>query len=227
MDLTGEIKQFIDDMPDDYGFSKDDAKYISRYTGCPIPPFAYITKIQEMVKEHFPFICMKGYRGEDVRALCFGFGSDRVLSNTNAIITSYQDDYYCFRVTQGVHYDKVVQGEHSVSFRNLADYFIDFKGNNKRYDVVVTFPKDEGEFFATETTYHEIDADERFSKLSSCAYYTLRGVFFMKPKGILFSIVPSEYVNEIESNKHLISSENVKVTSDNDGDYAIIKIIKQ
>jgi len=218
MDLTQQIKQFIDDMPDDYGFSKDDAKYISRYQGCPLPPFAYISLIQSKVLEHFPFLEMRYKGGDNTRALCYGYGSDMVLSNTNAIITSYQDNYYCFRVTQGVHYDKVSQGDHSVAFRTLANYFIEYRGNNKQYDIVIVFPQD--------TIYHKIDSDAMFSNLSSYAYYTLRGAFFLKPKGVLFAIVPIEYSSEIKSNESLISSEGAKMTITNDGDYAIIKITK-
>jgi len=218
MDSNQEIKQFIDDMPDDFGFSKSDAKYISRYDGCPIPDFGIISLVQSMVKEIYPSIERTYFDGTNVRALCFGYGSDMVLSNTQTIVASYQDDYYCFRVTQGVHYDKVVTGDHSVLFRNLADYFIDFKGNNKTYDVVITFP--------TETIYHKIDADTKFSALSSFVYYTLRGVYFIKPKGVVFSVVPSEYVNEIISNKGLIESENAKIEIFNQSDCAIIKITK-
>lgn len=218
MNLTEQIKQFIDDMPDDYGFSKDDAKYISRYDGCPVPPFALISLIQASVKQHFPFITMSYFSGENIRALCYGYGSDMVLSNTKSIITSYQDDYYCFRVTQGVHYDKVVEGEHSVAFRNLADYFIGYKGNNKTYDIVITFPK--------ETIYHKIDADSRFASLSSFAYYALRGAFFIKKGGVLFSLVPVQYVQEIESNKNLLKELNVNISITKEGDYAIVKITK-
>jgi len=219
MDTNQEIRQFIDDMPDDYGFSKDDAKYISRYDGCPLPPFAYISLIETYLKKHFPFISMKFHGGEFVRALCYGYGSDMVLSNTNAVITSYQDDYYCFRVSQGIHYDKVVEGEHYIAFRNLADYFIEYKGNNKTYDIVITFPQD--------TIYHKIDSDAMFSNLSAYAYYSLRGAFFLKPKGVLFSVVPSEYAHEIKSNENLISSLNATLTiTDVDDEYAIVKIMK-
>lgn len=211
-----EIKQFIDEMPDDYGFSKDDAKYIAGYTDCQVPPFVFNTLILDLVKEHYPYIDMVT-NSESIRALCYGYGSLAVLSNTNAIIKSYQEDYYCYRVTQALHYNAVANGEQSVTFRNMADYFTNYQGNNQKYNVVIVFPH--------ETEYHRIDKYTRFAKLSSFAYYTFRGSFFLRDSGVLVSIVPKEYGQEILSNKDLLQKGST-ITVHYEGDYAIVKITK-
>lgn len=218
--INDKIRQFLDDMPDVAGFSKDDAKYISQYTGCSVPEHAIIVQCQEIIKEKFPFITLDFQTGVLPKALCYGYGSDRVVSNTNAIITSYQEDYYCFRVTQAVHYDKVVSGDHSVTFRNLADYFANYKGNNLKYDIVVVFPQN--------TDYHSI-VDKSHKDTSSFAYYTLAGAYFLKQNGILISVVPNSYFKEIHEYFNGFEYKEGKFNSEkigNNHDYSIIKITK-
>ena len=218
MNLDKEIKQFIDDIPDDYGFSKDDAKYISGYTGCELPPFVYNSFIQDFIKKEYPFINLFPSTSEPVNALCYGYGSLAVLSNTNCVIKCYQEDYYCFRVTQAQHYNEVSTGEQSVTFRNMATYFTNYKGNNHKYNIVVVFPH--------KTEYQKVDSNPAFANLSSYAYYTLRGAYFLKPDGILVALVPKQYAYEIKSNEGLIAELNATLTITEEGDYAIIQIKK-
>lgn len=221
--INDKIRQFLDDLPDVAGFSKDDARYISQYTGCSVPEHAIIVQCQEMIKEKFPFIHLDFPTGTGHKALCYGYGSDRVLSNTKAVITSYQEDYYCYRVTQAVHYDKVVTGDHSVVFRNLADYFTNYKGNNLKYDIVVVFPHS--------TEYHRIDTNKAFAELNSFIYYTLRAEHFLKEGGILISVIPKIFEKTI---KNLSPLELTPVSHfvpmqfsvKESGEYAIIKLTK-
>lgn len=216
INLDKEIEKFIDNMPDGYVFSLDDAKYILGYSGCEAPPFVFNKYIQDEISEHFPSINILT-NSESIRALCYGYGSSVVLANTNAVIKSWQEDYYCFRVTQGLHYDKMITGDIEVIFRNMADYFADYKGNNIKYNVVIVFPH--------KTEYHKkVDTNNRFSDLSSFAYYTLRGTFFLLKGGVLVSLVPKIFGQEILENKDLLPNNN-NITVTYEGDYAVIKII--
>lgn len=223
--ITDElIRQFIDNLNEDYTFSETDIKYISNYSGCkpPVPDHA-VKKVKEIIIDRFPSL------GDDemiddmsaVSVLVSGFGADKILckkenySSDDAFDeTSFQNEYYCYAIARALNQKKWTNGTYKIRFRDMADYFTNYKGNNLKYNLVLVTPD--------YTNYHHIDSDARFRNMSSFAYYTLRGFFFARPGGVVYSVVPSKYDQEIRDGVELLG--NAKLNIIKSSDYSIISI---
>lgn len=216
--ITDElIKQFIDGLPEDYTFSESDIKYISNYSGCkpPVPDYA-VKKVKEILTDRFISLYDEDSISEvnTLNVLAYGFGADKILCGNTVNETSFQNQFYCYAIARALNQKKFLNGTYKLRFRDLADYFTNYKGNNLKYNLVLVTPD--------YTNYHHIDSDLRFRDLSPFAYYTLRGFFFTRPGGVVYSIIPSKYDQEIRDNMELLENSKLNIIKSND--YSIIQI---
>ncbi len=216
--ITDElVKQFIDGLPEDYNFSDADIKYISNYSGCkPTVPDYAVKKTKDVITDKFPSLFDQDEISEvnTLNVLVSGFGADKILCGNTVNETSFQNHFYCHAISRALNQKKFLDGTYKLRFRDIADYFTNYKGNNLKYNLVLITPD--------YSSYHHIDADYSFRNMSGFAYYTLRGFFFLRPGGVLYSVVPGRYEQEIRNNFELL--ENAKLNIIKANDYSIIQI---
>ena len=76
--------------------------------------------------------------------------------------------------------------------RDLADYFVaDFKGDNEKYNIVITQPfgSKRDKITEDEITYNEIDYNSEFAKMPPAIYYSKRSIEFLYEDGLLCVVV--------------------------------------
>lgn len=213
-----EIIEFINNLPDDFSFSEGDITYLSNFRGCepPVPP-SVISKMREAITGIFSFFFEEDPFGDNrnVNVLAVGYGADKILKDNMVNTTSFQSEYYCTVVARALNQKKFIDGTYKVRFRDLADYFTNYKGNNLKYNLVVITPDI--------THYHEIDSDYHFKNMNSFTYYTLRGFYFVRPGGVLFSVIPTKYEQSIRDGMQYLDNAKLGIKQVND-DYSIITI---
>ena len=100
----------------------------------------------------------------------------------------------------------------------MADYFTNYKGNNLKFNLVLVTPD--------YSSYHEIDSDAIFRDMNSFAYYTMRGFYFLRPGGVLYSVVPSRFDQRIRDGMFKLQTDSAgaKINIIRANDYSIIQI---
>lgn len=217
-----KIKDFLDQIPAEYTFNADEITYLKQYSGCEIPiPDAVILKLREMIKKRMPSIFDETQVNfpsmTPKHILTIGLGAEKVVEGNYCTVTSFLNDYYCYMASKGMYQEKIRDGSYRIKFRNLADYFTNYQGNNIKYSAVVVIPE--------KTGYHRMDIDHNFALIDPYIYYVLRGYFFTRPGGAVFAAIPKMCREIMEKKKELLG-ENAKMEILALGDYCLVQIDK-
>ena len=214
-----EIQDTINILPDDYVANKQDIAYFKSYDGCDdyVIYEHLIERIWSYVKSHYYNLDSIGDRvlGGAVSILSVNSGSGKVLEQApkNTIITAYNNDYTCKRITDFVCQDRALEGKYFSEFKDISQFFaLENTNSSRKYDIVVTQPTEDFKF------YEDIDKDEELTKGTPIEYYTHRSLHFVEQNGLLIVICPKEKVSEVSNGsyfpiKTIIEIENKMVTS--------------
>ena len=222
-EIDKKIEQFLEEISDNYTFSDDDIAYLKQYSGCDVGlSDNVISKLREIVMKRMPSVFDETTVNfpslKPKHLLAVGYGADKVLAGNYATVTAFQADYYCYMASQGINQEKIKEGSYRLKFRNLADFFTNYKGNNIKYSAVVVMP--------IKSAYHRMDTDSNYAFADSYVYYVLRGYLFTKTGGTLFAAIPQSSKNAFLASIKPFELGNVEIDITMVENYLLVRIEK-
>jgi hypothetical protein len=232
MDINKQIQKFILTNQNDYVPTKSNISFLREYTGCNDYNFPshLIKRTWEFIHTIFP-TASNGITSENpnyIKCLHTNSGAGKFLELAPKYldITSFNTDIFCSFISDAVCDDRAYKNLYRSSIRDLADYFVsDYKGDNNKYDIVITqpFTNLSDRIAEDKINYNEVDFDTKYASMPPVIYYSKRAINFLFTDGLLCVVVGGnndlsvrqalknddrvEFVNEISTK----NSKNYKV----------------
>jgi len=219
-ELNIRIANLIEGLPGNYTATPEEILFFKRYTGCDdfLLSDTLIENIWKWFKEE---LLNYGPEGDKdipgaVSILHTNSGAGKVLEKapSNSVITAYNLDYTCKRITDFVCQKRKDKGLYFSAERDISQYFALCNTNSSRkYSIVITQPKMDMEF------YRGIDYNKEIGNKNPLYYYSERGAHFLDESGYLVVIFEPKYIDEINRLSQTLGMEIVKMVEDKDLKY--------
>ena len=224
---NNNIKNTIASLPEDYYANEREVAYFSTYDECDdyFLPEDLIEKIWGWVNAHYYNLEFIGDRdvGGDVSILASNSGAGRLLlpAPKNAVITAYNLDYTCLKITDFVCQKRAEEGRYFSKNRDISQYFaLKNTNSSRKYDIVITQPGQNYKF------YEGVDFEKDMQELSPAEYYSQRAMHFVDEGGVLILICGKKEVEKIRDKSYFTISEVIE-TDDNQKEKYVGVIIKK
>ena len=182
--FNDRIKAVIEDLPADYVASREDIAYFKRYTDCDdyVLSRNVIKSIWGYFKTQLVNYDILGNRNKPayVNVLHTNAGTGKILEEApdNTIITAYNTDYVCKKITDFVNQKRGDEGNYFSDMIDISHFFAVKNTNSQtKYDIVITQPSND--------YYKGIDCVGNEEKLDPLSYYTLRSGDFVDENGYI------------------------------------------
>ena len=219
-ELNIRISNLIEGLPSDYMATPEEILFFKRYTGC--DDFLLSDTLIENIWNWFKQELLNyGVDGDKdipgaVSILHTNSGAGKILSKApeNSLITAYNIDYTCKRITDFVCQNRKEQGLYFSAERDISQYFAICNTNSSRkYSIVITQPKKDMEF------YKGIDYNSKIGNKNPLHYYSERGAHFVDDHGYLVIIYEPNQADEINRLALNLGMQIVKIVEDKDYKY--------
>jgi hypothetical protein len=196
--LNLEIEKYLDSQPQDFTITEDVITFVSRYDKC--DDYLLSRQLVESIWDLLGQGMVKTDKNvPSVLHTNSGAGKMFRFAPKNINITSYNMDYYCSRITDIVCDARKTDFYYRSHNIDIAQYFFqEIVGNNPKYDVVITQPK-ERDNDDENGGLNKLDSDLNFRSLPCYLYYAIRSCFFLNKGGILVILASSKQKDKIQS----------------------------
>jgi len=233
MNINDQIRKFILTNSKDFVATSTNIQFLHNYTGCNDYklPNRLIKKTWDYINDFFP-TAKRGITSNNPNYIkCLhtnsGAGKFLQLAPKHLDITAFNTDKYCCFISDAVCDDRTAKNLYVSYVRDLADYFVaDFKGDNKKYNIVITQPfgSKRDKVTEDEINYNEIDYNSEFSKMPPVTYYSKRAIEFLYDEGFLCVVVGGS--NGMLVKKELREDARVEfmneISVDKESDYQVL-----
>jgi|TARA_B110000902_G_C14281341_1_gene576943 hypothetical protein len=212
-DLNNQIATLVRSYKDDFYADKGVLSYVKRYTGCDdfLVSDNLIKGVWEFFEDNLLNLESSGYRKNPsaISVLHTNSGAGKILEESpkNVLITAFNNDMVCKRITDYVCQDRGLA--YGGYIRDISQYFAVCNTNSSRkYDIVITQPLDDMTF------YKGVDSVGDLSECEPLEYYTTRSVHFASKNGYIVVIYPPnkyEELGEIVLKLDVEIQENIQV----------------
>lgn len=219
-DLNIRISNLIEGLPGNYKATPEEILFFKRYTGCDdfLLSDGLIENIWDWFREE---LLNYGPEGDKdipgaVSILHTNSGAGKILEKapSNSLITAYNIDYTCKRITDFICQERKEKGLYFSDERDISQYFALCNTNSSRkYSIVITQPKSDVEF------YKGIDYNKEIGNKNPLYYYCIRGSHFVDENGYLVVIYEPNKKDEIERLSLNLGMKIVKMVEDKDFKY--------
>jgi len=202
--FNDKIQKVIEGLPSDYVASREDVSYFKRYTGCDdyVLSRNVIKSVWDFFRSELVNYDILGNRNKPayVEVLHTNAGTGKILEETpdNTIITAYNTDYVCKKITDFVNQKRADEGNYFSDMIDISHFFAVKNTNSQRkYDIVITQPSND--------YYKGIDCVGDVEKLDPLSYYTLRSGDFIDENGyivVIHSLSEEQKLNELIDKTH-------------------------
>ena len=196
--LNKRIATVIESLPKDYRANPEEVSFFRRYDGCDdfLLSDALIDKIWGWFEKELLNYGVEGDRDIPgaVSILHTNSGAGKVLEKApkNSLITAYNIDYTCKRITDFVCQKRAEEGMYFCAERDISQYFALCNTNSSRkYSVVITQPASDMTF------YKGIDFDRKIEDKDPLEYYATRAAHFVDENGYLVVIYEPNKADEV------------------------------
>jgi hypothetical protein len=147
-------------------------------------------------------------------------GTGRILepAQHNALITAYNNDYLCKRISDLLNQANGVDYDYVSEVFDISHFFIGGDNKNtKKYDIVFTQPKES-------SSYHKGIDNTEIGRLPSLDYYPARSLDFLTKKGYLCVLASRMDFFKIKNNSVLKANADLvaEVTSESKYEYGCL-----
>jgi hypothetical protein len=188
-ELNKRISRMVRSLPNDHYATEEEISFYRRYTHCDdfILSNSLIKDIWKWFRTEIINYSVEGDKQvpSPVSVLHTNSGAGKILDRapSNSVITAYNLDYICKRVTDFVCQEREQKGMYYSYERDISQYFAVCNTNSSRkYNIVITQPNEDMSF------YKGIDNNKEIGNLSPLEYYVKRGSHFVNENGYLVVI---------------------------------------
>lgn len=207
--INDTIEKMIKSLSENHYASNEELSFFKRYSKCNdfIVSNKLIKDIWSWFRGEIINYSVEGDKQlpSPVSVLHTNSGAGKILeaAPSNSIISAYNLDYVCKRVTEFVCQERKQKGMFYSFERDISQYFAICNTNSSRkYNIVITKPDEDMTF------YKSVDNDKKAGDLSPFEYYILRGSHFVNENGYLVVIYTP---NSEISRKYLEDLSQMKI----------------
>lgn len=202
---NGQIRDFLKLISNKtkYFASSADKAMLRNYDDCDDFKLGneLIKRIWENLSDDFVEFAEVSKSNTPISILHTNAGTGRILEKAprNSMITAYNNDYTCKRISDLLNQSNSVDFDYTSEIFDISHFFIGGdNGNTKKYDIVFTQPIS-GNYY-----YRDLD-NSRLATYEPLEYYSCRSLDFLTKGGYLCVLVPRESALIIKGNKYLKS----------------------
>lgn len=209
--INKTVESIIDTMRGDDAFeiSSYELGLFERYDNCfdkNISNVAYNFIFEKLLKESFGF----GFENEfstnflvkNLSCLITNTGSGKIFNSIPKLLSveGFNNEYYCYRVTEILHKQKIKQKYLTINFGDLSEFFANENiYPEPKHDLIIVQCDNASDY------YKKVDKNSVYNNLSCELYYSARSSFLLNEDGILVVLGDKKNIDSDEFKRTLFN----------------------